>query len=61
MWQNRIRKWSCDELDNYILLPASEGFVMRQHCFFVSYFWHTKDYPDLDGEYLRIHQANLES
>lgn len=61
MSQNRIRKWSRDKLDNYILLPTSKGFVMRQHCFFVSHFWQTKDHPDPDGEYLRLHQVNLES
>lgn len=33
MSQNRIKKWSPDELDDYLLLPASPGFVMRQDCF----------------------------
>jgi hypothetical protein len=61
MSQNRIKKWSPDELDDYLLLPASPGFVMRQDCFFVSHFWRTQDHPDPDGEYLRLHQAELES
>jgi hypothetical protein len=61
MSQNRIKKWSPDELDDYVLLPPSPGFVMRQDCFFVSHFWLAQDHPDPDGEYLRRHQANLES
>jgi hypothetical protein len=61
MSQNRIKEWSPDELDDYVLLPASPGFVMRQDCFFVSHFWHAQDHPDPDGEYLRRHQAELES
>jgi hypothetical protein len=45
----------------YVLLPALPGFVMRRDCFFVSHFWRTQDHPDPDGEYLRLHQAELES
>jgi hypothetical protein len=60
MLQKRLKKWSRDELDDYVLLPASHGFVMRPDCFFVSHFWHTQDHPDPDGEYLRLHQAELE-
>jgi hypothetical protein len=61
MSQERIKKWSRDELDDYVLLPALPGFVTRQDCFFVSHFWRTQDHPDPDGEYLRLHQAELES
>ena len=61
MSQKRMKKWSCDELDDYILLPASPDFVTRQDCFFVSHFWRTQDHPDPDGEYLRLHQAQLKS
>jgi hypothetical protein len=55
-----LKKWSSDELDDYVLLPASHGFVMRSDSFFVSHFWRTQDHPDPDGEYLRLHQAELE-
>lgn len=61
MSQKRMKKWSRDELDDYVLLPALRGFVMRRDCFFVSHFWRTQDHPDPDGEYLRLHQAELES
>jgi hypothetical protein len=62
MSQKRMKKWSRDELDDYVLLPAaSPGFVTRLDCFFVSHFWRTQDHPDPDGEYLRLHQAELES
>ncbi|KAE9376299.1 hypothetical protein N431DRAFT_479602 [Stipitochalara longipes BDJ] len=59
--QKRMKKWSRDDLDDYVLLPASPGFVTRLDCFFVSHFWRTQDHPDPDGEYLRLHQAELES
>ena len=61
MSRKYMKKWSRDELDNYVLLPALRGFVMRRDCFFVSHFWRTRDHPDPDGEYLRLHQAELES
>jgi hypothetical protein len=61
MSQKRMEKWSRDRLDDYVLLPASSGYVTRHDCFFVSHFWHTQDHPDPDGEYLRLHQAELES
>jgi hypothetical protein len=61
MSQKCMKKWSRDELDDYVLLPATPGFVTRVDCFFVSHFWHTQDHPDPDGEYLRLYQAELES
>jgi hypothetical protein len=61
MSQKRMKKWSRDDLDDYVLLPASPGFVTRLDCFFVSHFWRTQNNPDPDGEYLRLHQAELES
>jgi hypothetical protein len=61
MSQKRMKKWSRDELDDYVLLPALPGFVTRHDCFFVSHFWRTQHHPDPDGEYLRLHQAELES
>ncbi|KAF2028492.1 hypothetical protein EK21DRAFT_113831 [Setomelanomma holmii] len=57
--QSRLKKWSQDDLNDYILLPAENGFVARSECFFVSHFWRTKDRPDPDGIYLRMHQAEL--
>ncbi|OBT46787.1 hypothetical protein VE00_02580 [Pseudogymnoascus sp. WSF 3629] len=59
MSQKRIKKWSYDELNDYVLLPASPGFVSRRDCFFVSHFWRTRDDPDLGGECLRLHQVEL--
>lgn len=55
MSQERMEKWSRDKLDDYVLLPALPGFVTRKECFFISRFWHTRDHPDPDGEYLRLH------
>jgi hypothetical protein len=61
MSQTRMKKWSRDESDDYVLFPALNGFVTRGECLFVSHFWRTNDHPDPDGEYLRLHQAELES
>jgi hypothetical protein len=61
MSQKRMKKWSRDDLDDYVLLPASPGYVTRRDCFFVSHFWRTQDHPDPDGKYLRLHQAELKS
>jgi hypothetical protein len=58
--QKRFAKWSLDKLDDYILLPGSNGYIWRTECFFVSHFWQTRDDPDPDGHYLRLHQAQLE-
>lgn len=54
-----MQKWSRDRLDDYVLLPATNGFVSRTDCFFVSHFWHTKDDPDPGGKYLRLLQDEL--
>ncbi|KAI0205201.1 hypothetical protein F4808DRAFT_410915, partial [Astrocystis sublimbata] len=59
--QKTMSKWSSDRLDDYVLLPALPGYVSRRECFFVSHFWRTKDDPDPEGEYLRLHQAELRS
>jgi hypothetical protein len=56
-----MRKWSPDQLEDYILMPAHPGFVMRRDCFFVSHFWRTKEHPDPDGKYLRLLQNELRS
>ncbi|KAF2122092.1 hypothetical protein BDV96DRAFT_640157 [Lophiotrema nucula] len=61
MSQKRMEKWSRDALDDYILFPAFPEFVLRSECFFVSHFWQTQEHPDPDGEYLRLHQKELES
>ena len=61
MLQTRMKKWSRDKLDDYVLLRASRGFVTRLDCFFVSYFWRTPNHSDPDEEYLRLHQAELAS
>ncbi|KFX88761.1 hypothetical protein O988_08915 [Pseudogymnoascus sp. VKM F-3808] len=60
MSQKHMKKWSRNELNDYILFPASPGFVSRSDCFFVSHFWQTQEDPDPDGEYLRLHQAEFE-
>ncbi|KAJ3548068.1 hypothetical protein NM208_g1191 [Fusarium decemcellulare] len=57
--QARMRKWSRHRLDDYVLLPATDGFVKRTQCFFVSHFWQTREHPDPEGEYLRLHQREL--
>ncbi|KAK4108418.1 hypothetical protein N656DRAFT_428057 [Canariomyces notabilis] len=57
--QKTMAKWSKDRLDDYILLPAMMGFVLRRECFFVSHFWQSKDDPDPGGKYLRLHQREL--
>lgn len=57
--QETVTKWSRNVLDDYILLPAANGFVSREECFFVSHFWRTQEHPDPDGECLRLLQADL--
>ncbi|KAK8875015.1 hypothetical protein PGQ11_005529 [Apiospora arundinis] len=57
--QKRMPKWGRDHLDDYILLPAAEGYVTRDECFFVSHFWHSSDHPDPDGKYLHLQQQCL--
>ncbi|KAI0482707.1 hypothetical protein GGR56DRAFT_621260 [Xylariaceae sp. FL0804] len=57
--QASLAKWSRERLDDYLLLPALNGFVMRSECFFVSHFWRSKDHPDPDGQYLRLQQGEL--
>ncbi|KAI0456832.1 hypothetical protein F5B21DRAFT_126078 [Xylaria acuta] len=57
--QKAMTKWSGDRLDEYVLLPALNGYVSRRECFFVSHFWHAKDDPDPDGTYLRLNQEQL--
>lgn len=57
--QRSMTKWSRDRLDDYVLFPALNGFVMRNECFFVSHFWRSKTDPDPGGEYLRLVQDDL--
>ncbi|KAK8095692.1 hypothetical protein PG999_013714 [Apiospora kogelbergensis] len=57
--KKRMPKWSRDNLEDYILLPAADGYVTRDECFFVSHFWHSAEHPDPDGTYLRLHQDCL--
>jgi hypothetical protein len=59
--QDTMTKWSRNALDDYVLLPATDGFVSRKECFFVSHFWRTQEHPDPDGECLRLLQAELRS
>lgn len=56
--QKTMTKWSSDRFDDYILLPAVNGYVTRSQCFFLSHFWHKHD-PDPDGTYLRLNQESL--
>ncbi len=55
-----MTKWSSRCLDQYVLLPASVGFVRRTECIFVSHFWRKRDDPDPDGHYLRLAQGELQ-
>lgn len=57
--QKTMTKWSRDRLNQYVLLPRVSGFVTRRECFFLSHFWQTRDHPDPDGTYLRLHQNQL--
>ncbi|KAI0531760.1 hypothetical protein GGR58DRAFT_518250 [Xylaria digitata] len=57
--QKTMTKWSRDRLDDYVLLPATPGFVTRADCFFVSHLWRTQDDPDPDGKYLCLLQDEL--
>jgi len=57
--QKAMQKWSRDRLDDYVLLPATPGFVLRTNCFFVSHFWQTRDDPDPYGKCLRLLQNEL--
>ena len=59
--QKTMMKWDRNALDDYVLLPGSNGFVSRSECFFVSHYWRTSRHPDPDGEYLRRFQAELQS
>jgi hypothetical protein len=61
MSQKQLKKWSANDLADYVLLPASPGFVTRRDCFFVSHFWRSRDMPDPDGTFLRLHQSELAS
>ncbi|KAI0145319.1 hypothetical protein GGR57DRAFT_304644 [Xylariaceae sp. FL1272] len=57
--QKTMTKWSRDNLQHYILLPATPGFVLRSNTYFVSHFWHSKEHPDPQGEYLGHIQNDL--
>lgn len=57
--QQIMTKWSRDRLDDYILLPALHGFVMRTECFFVSHYWQSQTDPDPGGKYLELVQRDL--
>lgn len=57
--QKTMTKWSRDRLDDYILLPASHGYVTRTECFFVSHFWQSDNDPDPGGKYLKLVQMEL--
>lgn len=59
--QERTPKWNRNRLDDYILLPASNGYVTRSECFFVSHFWQTSHNPDPDGDNLRLLQNELQT
>lgn len=59
--QKVMTKWSRDRLDDYVLFPASNGFVTRDECFFVSHFWHAHNDPDPGGKYLQLMQRELKS
>jgi hypothetical protein len=61
MIQRQMSKWSRNTLDDYVLLPAEPGFVLRRDCFFVSHFWESSNHPDPEGKYLRLHQNELRS
>ncbi|KAM7219446.1 hypothetical protein V8F06_005180 [Rhypophila decipiens] len=58
--QKTMTKWSRDNLDSYVLLPATRGYYAnRLNSFFVSHFWHSPTDPDPGGKYLRLLQNDL--
>ncbi|RYP91200.1 hypothetical protein DL770_002677 [Monosporascus sp. CRB-9-2] len=57
--QNKFLKWDPSRLDEYILLPVSQGFVNTNDCFYVSHFWNTKKHPDPKGEDFRLIRGDL--
>ncbi|KAK7180530.1 hypothetical protein DPSP01_006090 [Paraphaeosphaeria sporulosa] len=57
--QSKIPKWSRDRLNEYVLLPASPGFVSRHDVFFASHYWTRPDDPDPDRTYLQFVQHEL--
>lgn len=59
--QRTLKKWNQDMLDEYVLLPATIESVNRNDCFFMSHFWHSKDHPDPNGDYLCQYQQELAS
>ena len=55
-----MTKLSRDKLDDYVLFPIIDGFVLRVECFFVSHFWHKRKNPVPGGKYLKLMQEELE-
>lgn len=55
----KMKKWSRESLDEYILLPWGQGMINRDDCVFISHFWRSKEHPDPDGKYLRLLQGDL--
>ena len=62
MAQKRLRKWSRDQLDDYVPLPALPGFVSSCAAIASSsgISGSRAAFSDPDGQYLRLTQANLE-
>ena len=46
MQQKVFLKWDPTQLDEYILLPISYGFINNRDCFFVSHYWLTREHLD---------------
>lgn len=59
MRQSRFIKWDMSHLDDYVLLPAEEGFVNKRDCFYVSHFWRTREAPDPQGEDFKLVHQDL--
>lgn len=57
--QKTLTKWSEDRLDDFVILPASVGYVTRAECIFLSHFWQKHDDPDPDGKHLSLLQREL--
>lgn len=57
--QKLFQQWDSTNLDNYILIPAGDGFPNQLDCIFISHYWHSPSHPDPNGDDLRSVQERL--
>ncbi|THU98589.1 hypothetical protein K435DRAFT_777365 [Dendrothele bispora CBS 962.96] len=61
MKQSLLTKWDPNNLEAYILLPLSYGFVNNQDCFFVSHYWRSREHPDPTGHDMDLFREDMNS